>query len=345
MVVNQRVAPQGTDANIYSGPGGTKAELVQIIKTGRIPNAFLFAGPLGSGKRQTGFEFAKLCNCRNKGSSPCGLCTPCKKITADLHPDIISLGLADKKKAISISQIRDLGHQLSIRPNEAAHRMVFIQDADLMNIQAQNGLLKVLEEPPDNTFFILSATKTAPLLPTILSRCRQIRFAPVSRAQVKKTLVAQFGLDSQKAHIAAQTAGENLLIRLNDPDQQDKDIIGSWFSWRTWLIREIFSILPWQNRTDPADCLALSLRISREPGRIPDALAIITTLLRDFCVFKYAPQKIVNLDFFDAFKDISQMAETQVFHNWIKALYETEKRLGANAGARLTLDRFFLGLS
>lgn len=348
MVLNQRVGPQGTEWNICPELGGTKAELVQIAQTDKIPNAFLFTGPLGSGKKQTGFEFAKLCNCRGKGSSPCGFCTPCKKITAGLHPDIISIGLAANKKAISIAQVRELGHQLSVRPNEAAHRMVFIQDADLMNIQAQNGLLKVLEEPPDNTFFILSATRTAPLLPTIVSRCRQIRFTPLSRARIKKKLMDQLGLDSQKAHIAAQTAGEDLLIRLYDPEHhgQEKDIIGSWFTWRTWLAGEILSLLPCkQKKTDPAECLALSLRLSREPERIPDALAIITTILRDFCVFEYAPEKIVNLDFSDAFEDISQVVKAQVFHNWVNDLYETEKRLGANTGARLTLDRFFLGLS
>ena len=79
-----------------------------------------------------------------------------------MHPDILQVSLSEKKKAISISQIREIGLLLTAKPNEAHKRMVLIEDADKMNVQDQNALLKMLEEPPENTFFILTATHTPP---------------------------------------------------------------------------------------------------------------------------------------------------------------------------------------
>ncbi|MCP4722681.1 MAG: DNA polymerase III subunit delta', partial [Desulfobacteraceae bacterium] len=155
----------------------TISELNFIIQADRIPNALLFSGEKSTGKKERAFEFAKAANCRDT-TRPCNNCLSCKKINAGMHPDIIQVSLAEKKKMISISQIREIGLLISSKPNEAHKRMVLILDADKMNVQAQNALLKVLEEPPENTFFILTATQLAPLLPTILSRCRQIRFFP-----------------------------------------------------------------------------------------------------------------------------------------------------------------------
>ena len=265
-----------------------------------------------------------------------------------MHPDILQVSLSEKKKMISISQIREIGLLLSAKPNEAKKRMVLIKDADKMNVQAQNALLKMLEEPPENTFFILTATHTSSLLATILSRCRQFRFCPPSCHEIQETLVHQYGIEPKKAYIFSQTAGSDLkktLMFLN-LDGDGKKITGrDWQKQRTWIIQEIIGLVTSQNKSTIHRGLMLAQKLSMDPDIVLEAMTIIKMVLRDLCVFKYSPEKIVNLDFFDAFKDISQMHAYNTFLGWVKDLHETERRLASNSSIRLTLDRFFLKLS
>ncbi|MCW8801337.1 MAG: DNA polymerase III subunit delta', partial [Desulfobacter sp.] len=98
------------------------SELIYIVQTGRIPNALLFYGPRGTGKKQAALFFAQACNCLTDNGRPCNICASCKKISAGMHPDIIFLGPAENKKLISISQIRDIGGIIASRANEAVFR-------------------------------------------------------------------------------------------------------------------------------------------------------------------------------------------------------------------------------
>ncbi|WP_287125726.1 DNA polymerase III subunit delta' [Desulfobacter sp.] len=320
------------------------SELTYIVQTGRIPNALLFHGPPGTGKKQAALFFAQACNCRANRGRPCNTCVSCKKISAGMHPDMIFLGPADNKKIISISQIREMGGIIASRANEAAFRMVCIRHADLMNPQAQNALLKMLEEPPRRTFFILAAERTAPLLPTILSRCRRIDFQALADHEIKTILCTQYGLDPETAHIISGTAGSDLdqalrLSGLNKEEAPDRKRL------RTWLIKEICGFLTTPKHQSGFKGLDLSRLLSARPEYIHDAMAIIRTVFRDFCILKYMPDKIVNLDFLSVFKDISKMHSYSRILTWITLFHETEKRLASNSGTRLTLDRFFLSLS
>lgn len=376
------------------------SELNHIIQTDKIPNALIFTGKKNTGKEHAALEFAKACNCSADAKSgntgkpgniigpdntmgpeiinrPCNLCLSCKKINSGMHPDIIRISLAEKKKNITIAQIREMGLMISARPNEAAMRMVLVSDADLMNVQAQNALLKMLEEPPKNTFFILTATGISTLLPTIISRCRKIRFKPLSENKIQEYIVQQCNQDPKKVAIATKTAGSDLkkaMMFLNlsldlqitddknagDKRNDDKKPMlknkgiekkkTDWQKRRTWIIKELFALISGHNngieqKKIIQKGLMLSQRISLEPDLIWDTLNIIRTILRDLCIFKYSPEKIVNLDFFEVFTDISGMYTYNTFPEWVKDLYDTEKRLKSNSSMRLTLDRFFLKLS
>jgi DNA polymerase-3 subunit delta' len=370
MSIDQRMS----DFDQKTAISQTASELHTIIQTNKIPNALLFTGKKGTGKRQAALEFAKACNCgvdslkpgavfssvdtNNSGltNKPCNNCLSCKKINSGMHPDIIQVSLAEKKKAISISQIREMGLLLSSKPNEAAMRMVLISDADLMNVQAQNALLKVLEEPPKNTFFILTTTLVSTLLPTIISRCRKIHFTPLSSHKIQQHIVDQYAIDPQKAYIATKTAGSDFKKALmfldltqenegGDKQRNDKKQGTGWQKRRIWIIKGLIDLISAQNNEIVPKGLMLSQKLNLDPDLLLDTMTIIRTVLRDLCVYKYNPEKIVNLDFSDVFKDISQMYVYNTFLEWLKDLYETEKRLESNSSIRLTLDRFFLKLS
>ncbi len=327
-------------------PSQTASELTTLIQAGRIPNALIFMGNNGMGKEQAAFDFAKACNCRAESSRPCNRCLSCKKIDARMHPDMIQISLKDKKKIISISQIREMTLKISVKPHEALFRMVLILEGDLMNLQAQNALLKVLEEPPENTFFILTVTQVSPLLPTIRSRCRQIRFKPIGWQTLQQHLLDHHGVDPRAAAIAAQTTGSDLkkAMRFLNLDPETGEGPGQdWVKRRSWIIHQLKDLVSAPNQILKG--LEFSQKLSLDPDLVLDTMAIIRTLLRDLCLFPYTPEKIVNLDFFDIIKDISSRYDDNTFLGWTKELHETEKRLASNSSIRLTLDQFFLKLT
>jgi len=290
----------------------TVSELTIIIQAKKIPNALLFYGNENTGRKEAAFLFAKGCNCLKGTGLACNNCKSCRKIDAKSHPDILCVNLEKGKKIISISQIREMGLKISSKPNEARYRMVLILNADLMNRQAQNAVLKMLEEPPEKTFFILIANKISLLVPTIISRCRNIRFKPLTDKLIERCLINKFKVNKQLAVIAAKTADSDLkkammYLNLNQNDEA-KDV--DWIKRRKWLLNTLASII----KTDTNNCipkgLMLSQKISFDPDLIDDTIAIMKTFFRDLMIFKLYPKKIVNLDFFDTFTDISQMVET-----------------------------------
>ena len=320
------------------------SELTHIIQAKKIPNALLFYGNENTGRKEAAFLFAKGCNCLEGTGLACNNCKSCRKIDAKSHPDILCIDHLEGKKIISISQIREMGLKISSKPNEAKYRMVLILNSDLMNRQAQNAVLKMLEEPPDKTFFILIAEKMSLLVPTLISRCRKIRFKPLTDKHIEHCLINEFKVDKQLAVIASKTADSDLkkammYLNLKQTDEA-KDV--DWIKRRKWLLNALVNII----KTDTNNCISkglmLSQKLSMDPDLIDDAITIMKTFFRDLMIFKLHPKKIVNLDFFDTFTDISQRVETKKIPDWVKYLYETEKRIASNCTLRLTLDKFFL---
>jgi DNA polymerase III subunit delta' len=349
------------------------AELNQIIVNRKIPNALLFTGNPGAGRKQAAFRFAKAVNCLSSPPLPCNTCRSCKKIDNRLHPDMILVNLMDNKKTITISQIREITALTAARPNEAAFRMVLISGAGQMNIQAQNALLKALEEPPERTFFILMARDTAALLPTIISRCRHLRFIPLTGKAMAAHLAESCRIDARSAWIAAATAGTDLDLALTllnpataqgaaNPAAQEKppspgqstgpekpaDAPSSgnspldWPTARPWLIQQLCRLISGSSAPNVETALTLSWFLSRHPDDTGPGLAVMRTFFRDLCVFRHAPKKIVNLDFSDTFQALDAVLSTRQPLAWMTELHETEKRLTSNSSTRMTLERFFL---
>lgn len=323
------------------------SELKAVLRTKRMPNALLFYGRANTRRKEAAFFFAKGINCHGQESEPCHQCRSCKKIDERLHPDIHYIGLPDGKKNITISQIRQMGQTISIKANEAKVRVVIIDDADLMNRQAQNGLLKLLEEPPDGTVFLLFAQKKDRLLPTILSRCRKIRFRPLTEKMVADYLTRFHDVDPDLAHIVSLTTNADLkkaLLFLDKESVPGATDSVDWIKRRQWILTGLSRL----TRPDTADIrtgLEISQKLNMTPGLIDDTLAVMKTFFRDLLVFRVCPEKIVNLDFYDTFADINGQVEYETYFKWLSELFETEKRLISNANIRLTLDRFFLILT
>jgi DNA polymerase-3 subunit delta' len=180
----------------------------------RIPQAYLFCGPESSGKLRSALTLAMVFLCDQASGDACGTCASCRKIVLGQHADVRLYGPTARTKGalekIYIDQIRGLQQEISLRPMEGKRKIFIIDDADCMVDQAANALLKTLEEPPGDSLLILVAAQPDHLPFTILSRCRRLRFQPLSDESVARILVQDKGVEPDQARLLARCAQGNV---------------------------------------------------------------------------------------------------------------------------------------
>lgn len=180
--------------------------LAAFVNGGRFPHALLLEGPAGSGRRTFAREIAAALFCRGE-EKPCGVCTQCRKVLEQNHPDVEYYGGDGSRRSFHIDAIRRLRQNAWLLPGEAPCRVCVLCGAENMTDQAQNALLKILEEPPEHTVFILTAENRAMLLPTILSRVQTIRLEPLTPEEILPVLRERCpDLPEEKRRWAAETA-------------------------------------------------------------------------------------------------------------------------------------------
>lgn len=180
--------------------------LAAFVNGGRFPHALLLEGPEGSGRRTFAREIAAALFCRGE-HKPCGSCNQCRKVLERNHPDVEYYGGDGSRRSFHIDTIRQLRQNAWLLPGEAPCRVCVLCGAENMTDQAQNALLKILEEPPEHTVFILTAENRAMLLPTILSRVQTIRLEPLTPAEILPVLRERCpDQPGEKLEWAAETA-------------------------------------------------------------------------------------------------------------------------------------------
>lgn len=180
--------------------------LAAFVNGGRFPHALLLEGPEGSGRRTFAREIAAALFCRGE-HKPCGSCSQCRKVLERNHPDVEYYGGDGSRRSFHIDTIRQLRQNSWLLPGEAPCRVCVLCGAENMTDQAQNALLKILEEPPEHTVFILTAENRAMLLPTILSRVQTIRLEPLTPAEILPVLRERCpDQPGEKLEWAAETA-------------------------------------------------------------------------------------------------------------------------------------------
>ncbi len=199
------------------------ARLVELLRHAsareRVPQSLIFAGPEGVGKRAVATALAQAVNCpqRREGDS-CGTCATCRRIAAGRHSDVTWVEKGDEA-SIKIKTLRErVLDSIGYRPFEARRRVYLIDPADEMTVEAQDALLKTLEEPPAAAMLILISAYADTLLPTIRSRCRRLRFGPLAEADVARVLVAHADMDQKEAARLASISGGSVTRALAEAD-------------------------------------------------------------------------------------------------------------------------------
>ncbi len=301
----------------------------------------LWIGPPGSGKKTHALALARSYFCLQ--GKDCGGCAACRQVLAKTHPDLFWVHREHfwsdekedrKKQGIIVNTAKLLSQKISRAPLAAACKIAVIPNAHEMNEDAQNVLLKTLEEPPAATYIILMTDKENALLPTILSRCRPIRFHPIPQGKIEEVLVKTRGWNPGEARKAAGEAEGNLTQALREADPD-------WVSFREKVKSDLDRVMAGPD----GDWLALTTEYEQwEPDFLGDA--ILTATQRRAVVLKTALQ--IYLGFWrkrlNGEMDVPSCFSTLPPERVLACLQKHQDMVETNLSTRMILDHLFLEL-
>jgi DNA polymerase-3 subunit delta' len=304
-------------------------------RSGRLPQAYCFAGPSGVGKRTTALALAQAVNCVAPGAEggraedACGACAACRKIAAGLHPDVVEVR-PEGKTVIGIDQIREVAGRASMRPYEGRAPVWILDPADLMQEPAANALLKTLEEPAGASLFVLVTTSPSALLPTILSRCQVVRFDALGEEHLREIL-ARHGRrpeDAAAAALAGGSAERALALDLTEARAA-----------RDRLVAEVWTALG-----SPVALLEQAEGLARDRAGLETALTLLAAYTRDLAVAKVAGASapLLNADCRPETARRAAGYPLSAILDIFTAQVEAHRALARRANPRLTAERMLL---
>ncbi|GAB7387238.1 DNA polymerase III subunit delta' [Bacillaceae bacterium] len=308
--------------------------LRQAILTDRVSHAYLFIGPKGVGKKAIAVHMAKALLCERGDGDSCESCANCRRIEHGNHPDVHLV--APEGASIKIAQVRWLQKEFAFRAVEGRRKIYIVEQADAMTPEAANSLLKFIEEPNPDVVALLLTDKLHAILPTILSRCQQVTFAPLPPEEIAERLLAE-GVAGEKARIASQIAVG--LDAAREICQSD------WFAHCENLVIQLMKDL--HERPQQA-LFTLQEKILRDEAvkeRIPLFLDLLVVWLRDLLnVQLHREEKAVYIDQIDALRRQALHRPPRRLLRDIEEVLETKRRLERNANVQLSLEKMLLRL-
>lgn len=221
-----------------------RQQIAQLLDAGRFPHAVLIESGGAEERKKLARLIAQALVCTSSGERPCGKCAACQKAAAQAHPDILEAEGGEAVRSFHIETVREVREDVFILPNEAQNKVYLLLNAQSMSPQAQNALLKVLEEPPSYAVFLLACDSKTKMLPTILSRVTTVALdAPVQEltAAAGKKEQKVNDLSDQMARAVAATS-EFPLLSLTGKLEKDKDLTAACLARMTLLFREAVRI-------------------------------------------------------------------------------------------------------
>lgn len=309
--------------------------LQNAIRMGKVSHAYIIQGEAGSGKKMLADTFSMTLQCEEGGIEPCGHCQSCKQAMSGNHPDIRRV--THEKATISVEDIRlQLNNDIMVKPYSRPYKVYMIDEAEKMTEQAQNALLKTIEEPPEYAVILLLTVNAKLLLPTILSRCILLNVRPVTGEAITKLLTERYGITKHMAELAADFAdgipGRAIAYA------QSGDF--------TWQKDEVLKVL---KRLDSISAEELYKKVKEWAGKkqnLPDILALMNLWYRDVLVMK-ATNGAVRPVFREEEAEIRRLAEKTDFQKIeqnLRAIEQMQERLKANVNAEVALEMLMYSL-
>ena len=332
--------------NIYGHEWAAHLLQEQIAQNG-IRHAYLFAGPSGVGRRTLALRFAQAVNCLQPPApgEPCGTCRMCTQLARMQQSDLSVVQAEREGGEILIDSVRTLQHSLSLSPYEASYRIALLLRFHEANENAQNALLKTLEEAPPRAILLLTVNSPEDVLPTIASRCEIIRLRPMPLDAARAQLIAQWKIDPLEAEKLAHISGGRLgyaVTLSQNPEALEK---------RETLLNDLLNLLqqPRRERFAYAEKKAKARNNTREEReKVREELRLMFTLWigfwRDVLLRAVgAETPCTNLDFTAQIDQLAAQANPADVRVRIHALESALQRL-PNANLQLLLEVLLLDL-
>lgn len=307
-----------------------KEHLQNAISTGKVSHAYIINGERFAGKEFIAQVFAMALQCEADGVEPCQECHSCKQALSGNQPDIIRV-THEKPGSIGVDDIRgQINGDIAIKPYSSPYKVYIVNEAEKMTVQAQNALLKTLEEPPAYAVILLLTTNVNALLQTILSRCVILNMKPVADEPVKKYLMTQMQVPDYKAEVCVAFARGNIGKARLLAASEDFDKVKE----------EALSLLKYVHDMDITEMIAAIKRISEYKLDVGDYLDILSIWYRDVLLFK-ATNDANHLVFREEIGNIRKVAGRTSYEgieSVIQALSRAKTRLEANVNFELTME-------
>ena len=318
------------------GQERVKNMLLRAIESNRLPHAMLFSGIPGTGKKTMAKAMAMRLNCLSPSpEGGCGTCKFCRQISHGNFPDFLVIGVEKGKVSkISIDQIRQIYKRVSFSPI-ARYRIVVIDQAEDMTDEATNSFLKLLEEPPERNIFILNTTEPLNLLPTVVSRCQNIKFSPIPSSLIADWLIKNRSLDKDTAIVLSKMCNGSIgraieLMESGYLERRDQ--------WISLLIK-----IPAMNRQGIYEIM------EKDPSTKEEVIEMLITWnswLRDILVIKETKNKelLINRDLSHTAEKVAERYKKDNLLKAIDLIQKAEKDLYKNRNISLVLKNTLLKL-
>jgi DNA polymerase III subunit delta' len=315
------------------GQATAKRMLQNSLREDKISHAYIFSGPVGTGRKQMAIEFAKAIYCLNGDGDSCGECRECRKVEHGNHPDLYMI--EPDGASIKIDQIRELQKEFSYKSASSSTKIYIVSEAETMTTQAANSLLKFLEEPVSQVVAILITENGHALLPTIQSRAQWISFTPMPRAEMTRILIEE-GFPEILVRSAVQiTAGV----------QAAKELIeANWFAEMRnlviQLLKETLTRFPLSFITVQQKLIKTNLN-----EHMPVLFDFIILWLKDMVRLRLGRKEpFVYMDQLDW---MSSLAFSRDVTDWVQMMeqaVELQKRFRSNANPQLVMEKMLVGI-
>ena len=304
------------------------------VTENKVSHAYILNGERGSGKKMLASLFATTLLCEKQGPDPCNECHSCRQAESGNHPDIIRV-THEKPNTISVEDIRrQVNEDIQIRPYQGPYKIYIIAEADLMTVQAQNALLKTIEEPPAYAVIFLLTENAEALLPTITSRCVMLKLRNIRDTLIRKYLMETMHVPDYKADMCTAFAQGNMgrAIMLASSDHFNE------------IREEAVQLLKCINEMDISEITKAIRKINTYKLEINDYLDIIMIWYRDVLLYK-ATKDMDKVVFKDQITYIQERAKKSSYEGIeliLESLEKAKTRLRANVSFDLVMELLLL---
>ena len=304
------------------------------VREDKVSHAYILNGERGAGKKMLADLFAATLLCEKGGPDPCNECHSCRQAESGNHPDIIKV-THEKPNSISVDDIREqVNNTIMIKPYQGPYKVYIIPQADMMTTQAQNALLKTIEEPPEYAVIMLLTENADTLLPTINSRCVMLKLRNIKDTLIKKYLMETMQVPDYKADMCTAFAqgnmGRAIMLANSEHFNEIRD--------------EAVQLLKYINEMELSEIVQAVSRITAYKLEINDYLDIIMIWYRDVLLYK-ATKDMDKVVFKDQIKYIKERAKRSSYEGIeliIESLEKAKARLKANVNFDLVMELLFL---